>query len=110
MIITKQTISKLAFAKSPDGLLPAIVQDARSRVVLMQGYVDAAALERSFDTGLVTFYSRSKDRLWTKGETSGNHLELVSVRADCDRDSLLILARPRGPVWPHRQRYLLGPD
>ena len=98
MIITKQTISKLAFAKSPDGLLPAIVQDARSRVVLMQGYVDAAALERSFDTGLVTFYSRSKDRLWTKGETSGNHLELVSVRADCDRDSLLILARPRGPV------------
>ena len=98
MIISRQNITELDFGKSADGLLPAIVQDARTRVVLMQGYVSVAALERTLETGLATFHSRSKNRLWTKGETSGNHLEVVSITADCDRDSLLIQVHPRGPV------------
>ncbi len=98
MTISKDNVSDLNFAKSPDGLLPAIVQDARTRVVLMQGYVNREALDRTLETGLVTFHSRSKNRLWTKGESSGNHLELVGIAADCDRDSLLIQANPRGPV------------
>lgn len=80
------------------GLLPAIVQDAGSLRVLMLGYMDRAALAATLDTGLVTFFSRSKDRLWTKGETSGHVLELVSIQADCDADALLVLARPRGPT------------
>ena len=98
MVVTAHNISELDFSKNAGGLLPAIVQDDQTRVVLMQGYVNAAALEQTFAGGLVTFYSRSKQRLWTKGEQSGHHLELVSVAADCDRDSLLIRARPRGPV------------
>ncbi|MFW5927351.1 MAG: bifunctional phosphoribosyl-AMP cyclohydrolase/phosphoribosyl-ATP diphosphatase HisIE [Wenzhouxiangella sp.] len=81
-----------------DGLLPAIVQDADDGRVLMLGYMNAAALDRTRETGRVTFFSRSKKRLWTKGETSGNHLELVEIAADCDRDTLLVLARPAGPV------------
>ena len=89
--------------KKGDGLLPAIVQDADSLRVLMLGYMDRAALAATLDSGLVTFFSRSKDRLWTKGETSGNALELVSIRADCDADALLVLARPRGPTC-HLQR------
>lgn len=91
-------LDKLNFAKSPDGLLPAIVQDASTRSVLMQGYVNRAALEKTLETGLVTFYSRSKQRLWTKGETSKNYLHLVSAHPDCDRDSLLLLAKPDGPT------------
>ena len=89
--------------KKGDGLLPAIVQDADGLRVLMLGYMDRAALAATLDSGLVTFFSRSKDRLWTKGETSGNALELVSIRADCDADALLVLARPRGPTC-HLQR------
>jgi phosphoribosyl-ATP pyrophosphohydrolase/phosphoribosyl-AMP cyclohydrolase len=81
-----------------NGLVPAVVQDADSGVVLMLGYMDAEALGQTLDTGLVTFYSRSKGRLWTKGEESGNTLELVSLAADCDRDTLLVKARPAGPV------------
>jgi phosphoribosyl-ATP pyrophosphohydrolase/phosphoribosyl-AMP cyclohydrolase len=80
------------------GLLPAIVQDADSLRVLMLGYMDRAALLASFDLGLVTFYSRSRQALWTKGETSGNRLALVSVTQDCDGDALLVLARPSGPT------------
>ena len=98
MTISPQNIGELAFDKATDGLLPAIVQDARTRAVLMQGYVNHEALQQTFERGRVTFYSRSKQRLWTKGESSGNHLELVSVAADCDRDSLLIQAYPTGPV------------
>ena len=98
MTVTQTNVAELAFAKSADGLLPAIVQDAGTRVVLMQGYMNRVALEHTLASGRVTFFSRSKQRLWTKGETSGNHLELVSVRADCDRDSLLVQARPTGPV------------
>jgi len=81
-----------------DGLLPAIVQDANDCRVLMLGYMNADALEQTRRSGKVTFFSRSKQRLWTKGETSGNHLEFVEARADCDRDTLLVLARPAGPA------------
>ena len=85
------------------GLLPAIVQDAQTLRVLMLGYMDRAALAATRERGLVTFFSRSKGRLWTKGETSGHVLELVSVEADCDADALLVRARPRGPTC-HLQR------
>lgn len=81
-----------------DGLLPAIVQDADDGRVLMLGYMNAEALETTRSSGRVTFFSRSRQRLWTKGESSGNHLELVEVIADCDRDTLLVLARPHGPT------------
>lgn len=81
-----------------DGLLPAIVQDAGTGRVLMLGYMNEAALEQTRASGKVTFYSRSKQRLWTKGETSGNVLELVSMRLDCDRDALLVQACPAGPT------------
>ena len=80
------------------GLLPAIVQDATSLRVLMLGYVSRDSLAATMASGLVTFFSRSRNTLWTKGETSGNTLELVSLETDCDRDSLLLLARPQGPT------------
>ena len=85
------------------GLLPAIVQDADSLRVLMLGWMDRAALAATRDTGKVTFFSRSRQRLWTKGETSGHVLELVALESDCDGDTLLVLARPRGPTC-HLQR------
>ncbi|MCP9237005.1 bifunctional phosphoribosyl-AMP cyclohydrolase/phosphoribosyl-ATP diphosphatase HisIE [Lewinella sp. JB7] len=97
MQVNSDTVGALAFDKE-NGLLPAIVQDNTTRVVLMQGYMNAEALERTMATGRVTFFSRSKQRLWTKGETSGNVLQLVRIDADCDRDSLLIQATPTGPV------------
>ena len=81
-----------------DGLLPAIVQDAASGEVRMLGYMDRAALEATLRDGFVTFYSRSRGGPWRKGEISGNLLELVEVAADCDKDSLLVTARPRGPT------------
>jgi len=80
------------------GLMPAIVQDAATLRVLMLGYMDRAALDRTLRDGRVTFFSRSKQRLWTKGETSGHHLELVAIRADCDGDTLLVSAHPHGPT------------
>lgn len=89
--------SRLDWSKG-NGLLPAIVQDADDGRVLMLGYMNAEALATTRETGRVTFFSRSKQRLWTKGERSGNHLELVDVVADCDRDTLLVQARPAGPV------------
>lgn len=98
MKITPTNTSELAFEKSTDGLLPAIVQDARTRVVLMQGYMNKEALLLTLETGKVTFYSRSKKRLWTKGESSDNYLLLENIAADCDRDSLLIQAIPQGPT------------
>ncbi|MDF4024072.1 bifunctional phosphoribosyl-AMP cyclohydrolase/phosphoribosyl-ATP diphosphatase HisIE [Luteibacter sp. PPL201] len=85
------------FAKG-DGLVPAIVQHARTGEVLMLGYMNATALETTRRSGLVTFYSRSKQRLWTKGETSGDTLSLVDVRQDCDADTLLVRALPAGPT------------
>ena len=89
---------ELNFSKSSDGLLPAIIQDASTKTVLMLGYMNAAALEKTQATGQVTFYSRSKQRLWTKGEESGNFLKLVDIKADCDQDTLLIQAVPQGPT------------
>ena len=80
------------------GLLPAIVQDAASLRVLMLGYMDRAALAATLSSGRVTFFSRSRQRLWCKGETSGHWLELASLDADCDGDALLVLARPHGPT------------
>ncbi len=81
-----------------NGLVPAIVQDAGTLKVLMLGYMNREAYEKTLETKLVTFWSRSRNELWTKGETSGNYLHLVDVRADCDRDALLVRARPDGPV------------
>jgi phosphoribosyl-ATP pyrophosphohydrolase/phosphoribosyl-AMP cyclohydrolase len=80
------------------GLVPVIVQDADTLRVLMLGYMDAAAVEATRATGRVTFFSRSRQRAWTKGETSGHWLGLVSMSADCDGDALLVLARPQGPT------------
>ncbi len=80
------------------GLVPAIIQDAESRQVLMLGYMNQEALDKTLATGLVTFYSRSRQTLWTKGETSGNHLKLVDIKTDCDNDTLLVRAIPTGPV------------
>jgi len=80
------------------GLVPAVVQDARSGRVLMLGYMNAEALARTTQSGRVTFFSRSRQAFWTKGEGSGNWLELVEVRPDCDRDALLVRAIPHGPT------------
>lgn len=80
------------------GLIPAIVQHAFDGRVLMQAFMNRAALEQTLKSGLVTFWSRSRERLWVKGETSGHTLALVAVHADCDRDCLLVLAQPAGPA------------
>ena len=90
-------VSRLEWAKG-DGLLPAIVQHWLSGEVLMLGYMNAEALEHTQSTGQVTFYSRSKQRLWTKGESSGHVLALKSIRIDCDADTLLVQAQPHGPT------------
>lgn len=92
-----------------DGLIPAIVQDAESHRVLMLGYMDRAALAATLDGGRVTFFSRSKQRLWVKGESSGHVLHLVSIQADCDSDTLLVQARPAGPTC-HLGRSSCFPD
>lgn len=84
--------------KKTAGLVPAIVQDAATAQVLMLGYMDAAALKKTLRTKKVTFFSRTKNRLWTKGETSGHFLRVVRVEADCDHDTLLVQAEPRGPT------------
>ena len=84
--------------KGADGLVPAIVQDQNTLQVLMLGYMDAEALAKTQETGLVTFWSRSQGKIWTKGETSGNYLHLVSLAVDCDKDPLLVRAIPDGPT------------
>lgn len=86
------------FSKTADGLIPAIIQDNTTKKVLMLGYMNAEALETTKTLGKVTFYSRSKERLWIKGEESGNFLNVVSVHLDCDQDSLLIYVNPEGPT------------
>lgn len=88
---------EINFAKS-NGLVPAIVQDAKTRKVLMLGYMNEEAYKKTVDTKKVTFFSRSRQTLWTKGETSGNYLDLVSIKVDCDNDTLLVEAIPCGPV------------
>ena len=95
-------IESLAWDKQ-DGLLPAIVQDADTLRVLMLGYMSREALQATLDSGKVTFFSRSKQRLWMKGETSGDVLDLVHIETDCDNDTLLVQARPHGPTC-HLQR------
>lgn len=88
---------EIDFDKS-GGLVPAIIQDATTMKVLMLGYMNREAYEKTIQTGRVTFYSRSRKCLWTKGETSGNYLELVSIAPDCDNDTLLVMAHPCGPT------------
>lgn len=90
-------IDSLDFKKG-NGLIPAIIQDADNFQVLMLGYMNKEALETTLEEERVTFYSRSKERLWTKGETSGNYLKLIDIQKDCDNDALLILANPKGPT------------
>lgn len=80
------------------GLVPAIIQDAKSKTVLMLGYMNREAYEKTIKTGKVTFFSRSRQCLWTKGETSGNFLELVDIMVDCDNDTLLVKVNPAGPT------------
>ncbi|MCW1954039.1 MAG: bifunctional phosphoribosyl-AMP cyclohydrolase/phosphoribosyl-ATP diphosphatase HisIE [Flavobacteriia bacterium] len=86
------------FSKNPDGLVPAIIQDATTKTVLMLGYMNSAALAQTLASKQVCFYSRSKQRLWTKGEESGHYLNLVSIDLDCDADSLLVQVAPQGPT------------
>jgi phosphoribosyl-ATP pyrophosphohydrolase/phosphoribosyl-AMP cyclohydrolase len=81
-----------------EGLIPAVIQHAKTGEVLMLGYMNQAALEQTVQTRLVTFFSRSKNRIWVKGESSGNHLDLIDVQEDCDQDALLVRAIPRGPT------------
>ncbi|MBS0193564.1 MAG: bifunctional phosphoribosyl-AMP cyclohydrolase/phosphoribosyl-ATP diphosphatase HisIE [Proteobacteria bacterium] len=95
--MSTQSFESLAWDKQ-GGLLPAIVQDVATRRVLMLGYMDRAALAATLECGKVTFFSRSKQRLWTKGERSGHVLELVAIVPDCDGDTLLVQARPHGPT------------
>ena len=89
---------KLDFTKSNDGLLPAIIQDSETKTVLMLGYMNLEAYEKTLLTNKVTFFSRSKNRLWTKGEESGNFLNLIEMKIDCDNDTFLIQAQPDGPI------------
>lgn len=88
---------KIDFNKT-NGLIPAIIQDAETKTVLMLGYMNQDAIDKTLETKKVTFFSRSKNRLWTKGEVSGNFLELISIKNDCDNDTLLIKAKPVGPT------------
>lgn len=90
--------SELDVAKSSDGLVPVIIQDSKTLQVLMLGYMDEQAYDKSVRENRVTFYSRTKGRLWTKGETSGNFLDIVSIAKDCDNDTLLIKVVPHGPT------------
>jgi len=89
---------KINYNKNNDGLVPAIIQDATTKNVLMLGYMNEEAFLKTSELKKVTFYSRSKNRLWTKGEESGNYLELVNIKNDCDSDSLLISVIPHGPT------------
>ncbi|WP_428233060.1 bifunctional phosphoribosyl-AMP cyclohydrolase/phosphoribosyl-ATP diphosphatase HisIE [Flavobacterium sp.] len=89
---------KVDFTKSAHGLIPAIIQDSETKNVLMLGYMNEESLQKTIETQKVTFFSRSKQRLWTKGEESGNFLNLVDIKNDCDGDTLLIQAKPVGPT------------
>jgi phosphoribosyl-ATP pyrophosphohydrolase/phosphoribosyl-AMP cyclohydrolase len=89
---------EIDFKKYADELVPVIVQDASTNIVLMLGFMNEEALNRTLETKLATFYSRSKKRLWTKGEISKNYLHLIEVRVDCDNDTILIKVKPDGPV------------
>jgi phosphoribosyl-AMP cyclohydrolase / phosphoribosyl-ATP pyrophosphohydrolase len=90
-------INKINFSKG-DGLVPVIVQDSDTHKVLMLGYTNEESLQKTIETGLMTFYSRSKQRLWTKGEESGHFLKIISLSLDCDQDTILAKVNPVGPV------------
>lgn len=91
-------MTEINFDKSPDGLIPAVIQDAETGKVLMLGYMNREAYDKTVAENVVTFFSRSKQRLWTKGETSNNFLYVENLLVDCDGDTLLIKARPAGPT------------
>lgn len=96
-MLTEQQLAKLDWVKT-DGMMPAVVQHAVSGEVLMHGYMNQEALDKTLATGKVTFWSRTKQRLWTKGETSEHYLNVVSITPDCDNDTLLVLVNPVGPT------------
>ena len=100
---------QIDFEKS-DGLVPAIIQDAQTLEVLMLGYMNEEAWQKTRTEGRVTFFSRSKNRLWTKGEESGNFLEVVSTHVDCDQDTILIKAQPKGPTCHTGSRSCFGTE
>lgn len=100
----------IRFEKYSDGLVPAIAQDSVTGKVLMLGFMDAEALKQTLETQKVTFFSRSKQRLWTKGETSGNVLHLVAASLDCDSDTILLKVRPTGPTCHTGQDTCFGED
>lgn len=89
---------KIDFTKNKDGLVPVVVQDVKTRKVLMLGYMNEEAVQKTEETRKVTFFSRSKQRLWTKGEESGNFLHLEEIKVDCDHDTLLVFVNPEGPT------------
>lgn len=91
-------MKNIDFSKNRDGLVPAIIQDASTKNILMLGYMNEEAYQKTMETGKVTFFSRTKNRLWTKGEESGNFLHLVNMKLDCDQDTLLISVKPEGPT------------
>ncbi|MFQ3288538.1 MAG: phosphoribosyl-ATP pyrophosphohydrolase/phosphoribosyl-AMP cyclohydrolase [Alteromonadaceae bacterium] len=97
MLVTNENISQLAWLKM-DNLIPAIIQHQDTGAILMQGYMNQASLAATIDSGKATFFSRSKQTLWVKGETSGNFLNVSQILTDCDQDSLLIACRPIGPT------------
>lgn len=107
-MLTLEQINQLDWQKVGD-LMPVIIQHAVSGDVLMLGYMNKEALEHTITTGKVTFYSRTKERLWTKGETSGHFLELVDIALDCDHDSLLILVNPLGPTCHNGTKSCFSP-
>lgn len=94
----KSKTMNINFNKTPDNLIPAIIQDNETKNVLMLGYMNQEALDKTQATNKVTFFSRTKNRLWTKGEESGNFLELISIKEDCDNDTLLVKVKPVGPT------------
>ncbi|SHI85911.1 bifunctional phosphoribosyl-AMP cyclohydrolase/phosphoribosyl-ATP diphosphatase HisIE [Flavobacterium terrae] len=106
----------LDFTKYTNGLIPAIIQDNETKTVLMLGYMNQEAIDKTLETKKVTFFSRSKNRLWTKGEESGNFLELVTILNDCDEDTLLIKVKPVGPTchtgadtcWQEKNKNVFG--
>jgi phosphoribosyl-ATP pyrophosphohydrolase/phosphoribosyl-AMP cyclohydrolase len=108
-MISRADIVTIAFDPR-DGLVPAVVQDADSGSVLMLGYMNSAALAATLERGRVVFFSRSRQRLWEKGETSGHTLDLIDIALDCDADTLLVSARPRGPVCHKGCRTCFGDE
>ena len=107
--MSNSILDDIRWDKADDGLVPAVVQDATTKDVLMLGFMNRVALEKTLTGGSVTFWTRSRQKLWTKGETSGNVLKFVALRVNCNNDSLLVLANPRRRDLPYRPPDLLLP-